>query len=119
MTTETTKTDEMKGSFFSSLTRNNSKIRADRAASISEDAQLRFKRTIEDMVHEKKKLLRERDNMLDLSPTTATSLVLASDFSADDFVAKDLAIGIQLRELDIKLDIAGKRYEELFGEKII
>ena len=102
--------------FFDSLRRNNSKIREDRALAISETAELKFKRKIVDLDMELKQAARDRDNMLDMSPTTADSLVLASDFSADAFVEKDLNLGITIRNLEIKLDVAKKRFQELFGE---
>jgi len=105
------------GAFMSTLTRNNKKIREDRAISISEDAELIYKRKVEDLETQIKRKKRDRDGMLDLSPTTADSLVLASDFNADNFVAKDLTIGLEIRNLEIALDIAKNRYEFLFGTK--
>lgn len=61
-----------------------------------------------------KRLQRERDGLLDLSPTTADSLVLANDFDAKTFVEKDLQLGIQMRNLEIRLEIAKQRYAFLF-----
>jgi hypothetical protein len=103
------------GAFVDSLKRNNAKIREDRAISIAEDAQIIYKREVEDLEIQIKRLRRERDSMLDLSPTTADSLVLATDFNSKEFVAKDIAIGVQIRNLEIKLDIARERYNYLFG----
>lgn len=103
------------GAFVDSLKRNNAKIREDRAISIAEDAQIIYKREVEDLEIQIKRLRRERDSMLDLSPTTADSLVLATDFNSKDFVAKDIAIGVQIRNLEIKLEIARERYNYLFG----
>lgn len=103
------------GAFVDSLKRNNQKIREDRAIAIAEDAQLIYKREVEDLEIQIKRLKRERDSMLDLSPTTADSLVLATDFNSKDFVAKDIAIGVQIRNLEIKLEIARERYNYLFG----
>lgn len=107
--------DQMQGAFVDSLRRNNKKIREDRAIAISEDAQMIFKREIEDLQLEKKRLLRERDAMLDLSPTNADSLVLATDFDAKAFVNKDIEIGIKVRNIDIKIEVATARYNYLFG----
>jgi hypothetical protein len=103
------------GAFVESLKRNNAKIREDRAISIAEDAQIIYKREVEDLEIQIKRLKRERDSMLDLSPTTADSLVLATDFNSKEFVSKDIAIGVQIRNLEIKLDIARERYKYLFG----
>ncbi len=105
---------EIKGAFAASLTRNNRQIKKDRALAIVEDAQMIFKREVEDMETRIKRMKRERDNMLDLSPESATSLKLASEFDAKAFVSKDIDLGIQIRNLEIALDIARTRYAELF-----
>ena len=103
------------GAFFDSLKRNNKKIRDDRATAIAEDTQLVYKRTIEDLDIQIRKMSREQENMLDLSPTDAQSLVLASDFDCNDYVAKDTELGVKIRNAGIKLEIARARYEYLFG----
>ena len=105
----------VKGAFISSLKRNNKQIRDDRAEAISEDALMIYKRTVEDLDVQIKKMKREQENMLDLSPESATSLKLASDFDASDYVTKDVELGVKIRNAEIKLDIAKKRYEYLFG----
>ena len=105
---------EGQGAFVESLKRNNAKIRADRAIAIAEDAQLIYKREVEDLEIQIKRLKRERDSMLDLSPTNADSLVLATDFDSKEFVNKDIQMGIQIRNLEIKLEIATDRYNYLF-----
>jgi len=105
---------ELKGAFVGSLVRNNKKIREDRAIAIAEAAQMHYKREVEDTELKIKQMKREREAMLDLSPTTADSLVLATDFDAKEFVAKDIKMGIDIRNLEIKLEIARVRYEHLF-----
>ena len=105
----------LKGAFVESLKRNNKKIRDDRAVAIAEDAQMIYKREVEDLELEIKKTARERESMLDLSPTTADSLVLATDFDAKGFVGRDLELGVKIRNLEIKLDIAKGRYQKLFS----
>ena len=109
-------TESQPGSFYANLTRNNSKIRDDRAIAIFEDAQLIFKRSLEDMEMKLKQLRRERESLLDLSPTSADSLILASDFNAEKFVSKDIELGVQVRNLEIKLEIAQERYIVLFTD---
>ena len=103
------------GAFAASLKRNNAKIREDRANSISDDTQLMYKRSIEDLQVTVKRLRREQENLLDLSPTSADSLVLASDFDSKTYVDKDIDLGVKIRNLEIKLEIATKRYAYLFG----
>lgn len=111
-------TVEVKGAFAESLYRNNRKIRQDRADQIIEAAQLTYKRECEDLFLSMKQLRREQENMLDLSPTDSRSLVLASDFSARDYVAKDISVGVKIRNVEIKLEIAMARYKSLFGETL-
>lgn len=105
------------GAFLQSLKRNNAKIRDDRAAAIVEDAEVLYKREVEDISIQLKKLKREQENMLDLSPTDADSLVLASDFNAKDYVARDIDLAIKIRNLEIKFELASKRYAFLFGSE--
>ena len=112
-----TELDNMQGEFVDKLLRNNKKIRNDRAIAIAEAAQMKYKRKVEDLQQDLKEMRRERDNMLDLSPTTADSLTLASDFKADDFVAQDIALGVKIREKEIMLEIAQSRYSRLFTNK--
>lgn len=114
---DTSALDEIKGAFVGSLVRNNKKIREDRAIAIAEAAQMIYKREVEDLEMQIKQRKREREAMLDLSPTDAQSLVLASDFDAKQFVSKDIQIGIDIRNLEIKLDIAKSRYAKLFTEE--
>lgn len=106
--------DGLRGSFIDALKRNNTKIKQDRATAIAEDAELIYKREVEDLETNLKRIRRERNSMLDLSPTNTDSLVLASDFNAKAFVNKDIELGVQIRNLEIKLEIARTRYKELF-----
>jgi len=103
------------GAFLASLKRNNKQIRADRATAIAEDTQLIYKREIEDLQLNIKKMQREQENMLDLSPTDALSLVLASDFDSAAYTGKDIELGVKIRNSEIKLEIATTRYTYLFG----
>ena len=102
------------GAFIDSLKRNNRQIRADRAQAIGEDTELIYKRRIEDLELDIKKMRREQENMLDLSPTDAQSLILASDFDSSAYAQKDIDLGVKLRNAEITLEIAQKRYNHLF-----
>ena len=114
---DTTKIDDLaepKGKFFDALNRNNKTIKKDRAIAIAEETQTAYKRTVEDLETDIKRKVRERGQMLDLSPTTADSLVLAKDFDASLFVKKDIALGLEIRNLQIRLEIAKSQYNSLF-----
>lgn len=108
--------ESTKGAFYSSLKRNNKQIRDDRALAISEDTEMIFKRKIEDLQTGVKRMKRELDNMLDLSPTNAQSLIVASDFDSQVFVEKHIELGVRIRNSEITLEIAKKQYNFLFGE---
>lgn len=105
------------GAFLSSLKRNNKQIREDRAQSIGEDCYLIYRRTIEDLQVNIKRMERDRENMLDLSPENALSLKLASDFDALAFVTKDVELGVKIRNEKIKLALAMQRFNYLFADE--
>lgn len=107
--------EPLKGAFGQSLIRTNKEIKKDRAASISEDAEMVYRRKVEDMKMQLKTLRRQRENMLDMSPTNTQSLILAGDFDASKFAEKDIAFGMQIRLLEIKVQEAERRYDYLFG----
>jgi hypothetical protein len=106
------------GAFLASLKRNNKQIREDRAEAIGEDTYLLYKRRIEDLQVNIKRMLRDQENMLDLSPENAMSLKLASDFNAEEYVSKDVELGVKIRNEQIKLEIATTRFKYLFGEDL-
>lgn len=106
--------ESLNGAFIDSLLRNNAEIRKDRALAIQESAEMLYKRKVEDIEARIKLLKRDRASMLDLSPTNKQSLMVASDFKAEDFVAKDISLGVEIRNEMIILEIAKARYNELF-----
>jgi len=110
-----TQEPEMQGAFFDSLRRNAKQIKTDRALAIAEDAQIIFRRTVEDLEADLKKLRRTRENMLDMSPNSAISLQLAENFDSRGFVSQDIELGVDIRNTEIRLEIAKTRYEYLFG----
>jgi len=105
----------MPGAFVASLTRNNRDIKRDRAVAIAEDAGLRYRREVEDLEIKLKRLKRQQENMLDLSPENTQSLMVAKNFDSREYVQRDIDLGIEIRETKIKLDIARERFEYLFG----
>ena len=107
--------EKTEGAFISSLKRNNKQIRDDRATAIAEDAQIMYRRQVEDLEVKIKRMKRDRENMLDLSPENAMSLKLASDFNSEEYVKKDIDLGVNIRNAEIKLEIAQKQYDYLFG----
>lgn len=105
---------EFDGAFGASLKRNNRQIRDDRAQAIVEDAELEYKRFVEDLEKKLKTMKREQDYMLDLSPTNAQSLTLASDFDAKAYITKDSDLALKIRNTEIVLELGKQRYAYLF-----
>lgn len=103
------------GAFGASLLRNAGKIKADRAESIIRSAERVYRRKIEDIQAEIDDLETGRTALLDMSPTDINSLVLASDFKAEDFYKTDSSLTLQIREAKIRLEEGQKRYAFLFG----
>ena len=112
---ENVKDSNEEGAFGVSLKRNNKQIRDDRAQQIIDVAKLKYRRKIEDIEMIISDIQRERDNMLDLSPSTTQTLIVASDFNADEYIEKDIQLGIKIRNEEIRLELAKKSYKHLFG----
>lgn len=117
MSEETKDTPETpkSGAFVTSLRRNNKQIKDDRAATIAEDAQMSYQRSIEDLIMDIKRMRRSRENMLDLSPENTFSLMLGKDFDGKKFVETDTKVAVDLRNAEIKLELMQKQYIYLFG----
>lgn len=107
-----------KGTFKTSLTQSFKGIRESKAAAISEDVELAYRRKIEDLCRNIRQCDRDREDiMINLAPSNITSTaVVPSDFNADQFLERDIQIGLNKRDAVIKLEITMRRYEELFGE---
>ncbi|WP_419494351.1 hypothetical protein [Chryseobacterium bernardetii] len=108
--------DELKPRFVESLQRNNDQIREDRAQTIGEDSELIYRRKIEDIELKIKRLEREQEGLIDISPLDRNSLTFA-DFNPEAFVQKDMELLLTIRNLNIQLEITRKRFEYLFGKK--
>lgn len=105
------------GAFLESLKRNNKQIRDDRATAIGEDAEMVYKRKIEDLEMNIRRMKRNQENMLDLSPNNATNLQVAKDFNPVEYADNDIELGKQIRNAVIALNIAKRRYNYLFGHR--
>ncbi len=109
--------DELKPRFIESLQRNNDQIREDRARIIGADSELIYRRRVEDIELKIKKLEREQEGLIDISPLDRNSLTFA-DFNPEAFVQKDIELSLTIRNLNIQLEVAQKRFEYLFGKTL-
>jgi hypothetical protein len=105
------------GVFISTLLRDNKTIKRDRAQNIIDDTKLVYGRKVQDIEMQVSRLKRQMEGMLDLSPDNSLSLVpSAKNYDPLAFADEDLKLGVDLRNLEIKFEVAKKRYEYLFGE---
>lgn len=109
--------EHLKPRFIESLQRNNDQIREDRARIIREDAELIYRRRVEDIELKIKRLEREQEGLTDVSPLDKNSLTFA-DFQPEAFVQKDIELSLIIRNLNIQLELTRNRFEYLFGKKI-
>ena len=107
-----------KGLFFQNLTRDFKKLKLDRAESVTEDAEIAYKRHIEDYCRNLREIQRKVENlMLELAPTTTyDATVVPADFDVVNFMKTDEELGVKARELKIRLEVMLGRYEVLFGK---
>ena len=108
--------EDLKHRFIESLQRNNDQIREDRARTIREDSELIYRRKVEDIELKIKRLEREQEGLIDISPLDKNSLTFA-DFQPEAFVQKDIELSLLIRNLNIQLEVSTKRFEYLFGKK--
>jgi len=109
---------ELKGSFVQSLRRGNKEIKSDRALAIAEDAEQEFRRYVEDMIRDIKRMRRDRLNLLDQSPDNTQTLKIATSFDAKTWVNQYQALGVKIKDAEMRLAIARDGYKELFGQEI-
>ena len=100
-----------------SLNRTNKQIRQERGDAIAEDLEIIYRRKVEDLETDVKRSITKQKNAFDFSPTNSQSLVMAKELESVDILERDLELGVKVRELKIKLNIAKERYNILFGEK--
>lgn len=107
--------EEKSGYLQESLSRSNKQIRLERGDAIAEDLEMIYKREIEDKEVTIKRLIRKQANAFDFSPTNSQSLVMGKDFDAGIVKDEDLSTALLMHNETIKLTIAKKRYNYLFG----
>lgn len=109
--------DELKPRFIESLQRNNDQIREDRARIIGADSELIYRRRVEDIELKIKRLEREQEGLIDISPLDRNSLTFV-DFNSEAFVQRDMELSLTIRNLNIQLEVTRKRFEYLFGKTL-
>jgi hypothetical protein len=106
------------GTFYQNLIKNAKAIKETRALSLAEDVDFAYKNKVEVLRRSIREKYRKIEDSLDLYPNNVTSLQLASDFDAQQFVENDLKTNVDIRNLEIELQIAVSRYKLLTGKHI-
>lgn len=109
---------KVQGTLYQSLERSNKQIRQERGEALAEQLETSFRRNIEDIRYTMRDLVRTRVNMYDFSPTNSQSLVMAKEVNANSILNDDSKISLEIRNLEIKLEIAEERYLDLFGKNL-
>lgn len=109
--------NKIKGALQQSLDRNSKTIRADRAEQIADDTRLEYRRKIEDLQRDIKKLQRTNAALLDMSPDNTTSIISSKNFEPVDFVETRAQNSIEIYKKEKELEIVSKDFELLFGDK--
>jgi len=107
---------DVKGALHASLERSNKQIRQERGDAIAEDLQIIYKRNVEDIEMSITRAVRDQSNAFDFSPNNSQSLVMAKEIQSVEILSRDMATSLEIRELEIKLEISKKRYNHLFGQ---
>lgn len=110
---------EVKNGAFESLLRESGKqIRDRRAQNLSEDAKMAYKTYVENLGYDVRRLEREQEDALDLSPDNVFSIISAKNFEPDVFTQKDVDLGVRIRNAKVKFITAARRFQFLFGEDV-
>ncbi len=106
------------GAFVESLKRSNKSIKAARAEAIGEEAYMVSKRQVEDISIVIKQIKRDLENMLDMSPENAMSLIPGKDFDSKAFFAERLSLTRKLRKANDDFRDMKSDHKLLFGEEL-
>lgn len=105
---------EVTGKFFETLTRSPKEIIKKRAAQIALDTKDEYEMVVKELQRKQRSLMSERMNNEDLSPSSKDSMDFKNEFTAKDWVRRDLEISMELEQVELKLRAALKRVKELF-----
>lgn len=112
------KQEEIKGTLYQSLARSNKEIREERGKQLAKRLELTLRRDIEDLRYDKDELETKRENMYDFSPTNSQSLVMGKDVDPRGIMKQESDVSLQIRNINIQLELAEESYFRLFGIKL-
>lgn len=104
-------------SFSSSKKRGNSKIRSDRISSRHDSSKLIYMREIKALEVLVKKLKRELEGVLSSSPAEGQDEAPAINFNSNAYVSKEIELGVKIKNSELKLENAKKRFHFLYNDK--
>lgn len=112
----TTVGKEAEGNFSKTLLRNNKALRQDRGNKIARQTRNAYYTRIATMQEKLNDLRDSSENLLDINPSSTTSILNPNEFDQDAFVTADLETQVKMENIRIKLKAAIQRYTYLFGD---
>ena len=100
------------------LLRNGNTVDKERAERIEKGVRKHYQRKIQDIKEKRSDLMDKVAASLDLKGEDANSMVNPKNFDAQMFVAIDLEDTLNLKQFDLDIATAEKRYLELFEEEV-
>lgn len=107
---------DAEGLVAASLKRSSREIREQRGQTIAEDLEIEYDRRIQDLERDIRRIRRDQEQLFDFSPNNALSMVM-KDVDAVEVMEKDLEMEKNIRNMEILLNNAKKRYNLLFTKK--
>lgn len=105
----------LNGEFGASINRSTTKIRKDRGIAMAEDTEMQYRMAVQTLRTKLKRALRTQANMLDFGGDSVLKIINPNEYDAQDFVDKDMELGIEIKKIEDQLQIAEARYTKLFG----
>ena len=109
---------ESAGIFGEMLNRNNKQIKQTRAKELLEDASEPYAQIINTKRKTLRRLTRNREASLDLSPDDTTTFMKVKDFDGESFATEDAKATVDIRNLTIEITELETRYMNLFGKEV-
>ena len=105
--------EEVRGALYASLARSNKQIREERGTDLVEELRVSYERRVQDLEMDISKILRNQKRNFDFGGTSTTSLVV-KDVNSKEIMDVDLAIELELHNLNVKLGHVKRRLKYLF-----
>lgn len=108
------------GAFYETLKQNSKQIKEAKASALAEDLEFCSKNEIVGLKNQLRLLYNQRSEMLDIFlPNSTTSLKVGEGFNGTKFITEYNTIGLNIRNVSIKLQVALDSYKYLIGKDFV